>query len=124
MSNSLCEAMNRVLLVDDSITQQVVIKRALVKDDQFTVVGEAEDGRKAVELVRKTDPDVVLMDIHMPDMDGIEATRAIMSEHSVPIVIASSTLKERDVDHGMKAFDTGAVSVIAKPEGRDVLHRQ
>lgn len=116
--------MIRVLLVDDSITQQVVIRRALVKDDQFTVVGEAEDGRKAVELVRKTDPDVVLMDIHMPDMDGIEATRAIMSEHSVPIVIASSTLKERDVDHGMKAFDTGAVSVIAKPEGRDVLHRQ
>jgi two-component system chemotaxis response regulator CheB len=73
-------------------------------------------------LVKKTDPDVVLMDIHMPDMDGIEATRQIMSQRPVPIVVLSATLRKRDIDYGLRAFDAGAVSVIAKPEGAALLH--
>lgn len=85
-------------------------------------MGQARDGSQVVGLVRELKPDVVVMDIHMPDMDGIEATRQVMSQCPVPIVIASSTLKKRDVDHGLKAIEAGAVSVIRKPDGAALLH--
>jgi len=114
--------MIKVLIVEDSVTQREILRRALDGDPQFTVVGEARNGNEAVALVQKTDPDVVLMDIHMPDMDGIEATRVIMSEYPVPIVVASSTLKKHEIDHGLEAFDAGAVSVIQKPAGAALLH--
>jgi len=111
-----------VLIVDDSITQREILKRVLEADGEFVVAGEARDGRQAVDMVRETQPDVVVMDIHMPEMDGIEATRQIMSQCPVPIVIASATLKRRDVDHGLKAMEAGAVSVITKPGGAALLH--
>jgi len=114
--------MIRVLIVDDSVTQREILKRLLEADSEFVVVGEARDGSQVVEMVRELKPDVVVMDIHMPGMDGIEATRQVMSECPVPIVIASSTLKKRDVDHGLKAIEAGAVSVIRKPEGAALLH--
>jgi len=111
-----------VLIVEDSVTQREILKRVLDSDPDFTVAGEARNGKEAVAMVRKTDPDVVLMDIHMPEMDGIEATRVIMSECPVPIVVLSATLRRRDIDYGLRAFDAGAVSVIAKPEGAALLH--
>jgi two-component system chemotaxis response regulator CheB len=64
------------------------------------------------------------MDIHMPGMDGITATREIMKQNPVPIVVASATLRKRDVDLAMKAYQAGAVSVIEKPEGAVLLHLQ
>lgn len=114
--------MIRVLIVDDSITQREILKQVLEADGAFVVVGQARDGSQVVGLVRELKPDVVVMDIHMPDMDGIEATRQVMSQCPVPIVIASSTLKKRDVDHGLKAIEAGAVSVIRKPDGAALLH--
>ena len=114
--------MIRVLIVDDSVTQREILQRLLEADAEFTVVGQARNGREAIAKVVDCQPDVVLMDIHMPEMDGIEATRAIMQQHPVPIVIASSTLRKRDVDHGLKAIDAGAVSLIAKPEGAALLN--
>jgi two-component system chemotaxis response regulator CheB len=114
--------MIRVLIVEDSVTQREILKRALESDSQFAVAGEARNGREAVALVQEIDPDVVLMDIHMPDMDGIEATRIIMSTQPVPIVVLSATVRKRDVDLGLKAFDAGAVSVIEKPKGAALLH--
>ncbi len=114
--------MIRVLIVEDSITQREILRRLLSHDDQFKVVAEAADGRQALEMVPLHRPDVVLMDIHMPDMDGITATREIMQRWPVPIVIASATLKKRDVDLAMQGYAAGAVSVIEKPDGAVLLH--
>jgi two-component system chemotaxis response regulator CheB len=114
--------MIRLLIVEDSVTQREILRRLLVGDGQFCIVGEARNGREAVALVESTRPDVVLMDIHMPDMNGVEATREIMRRHPVPIVVASATLQKNDVDLGLEAMNAGAVSVIAKPEGAVLLH--
>jgi two-component system, chemotaxis family, protein-glutamate methylesterase/glutaminase len=114
--------MIRVLLVEDSVTQREILRRLLNGDGAFSVIAEARNGREAVELVEQCRPDVVLMDIHMPDMNGVEATREIMRRFPVPIVIASATLKKREMDLGLEALKAGAVSVIAKPEGAVLLH--
>jgi two-component system chemotaxis response regulator CheB len=114
--------MIRVLIVEDSVTQREIFKRLLANDDELTVVAEARDGNEALAKVREHLPDVVLMDIHMPDMDGIAATRSIMQHCPVPIVVASATLKKCDVDLAMQAYEAGAVSVIEKPEGAVLLH--
>ncbi len=114
--------MIRVVVVDDSVTQREIFRRLLSSDGEFIVVAEARNGREALELVQRHAPDVVLMDIHMPDMDGIAATRAIMRQCPVSIVVASATLRRRDVDLAMEAYQAGAVSVIEKPEGAVLLH--
>ena len=114
--------MIRVLIVEDSITQREILTRLVNRDASFTVVAEARNGREAIAKVLEYSPDVVLMDIHMPDMDGIEATRQIMRQCPVPIVLASATLKKQDVDLALKALEAGAVSVISKPQGAVLLH--
>ena len=114
--------MIRVLIVEDSVTQREIFCRLLADDPELTVVASARDGHEAIEQVRVCAPDVVLMDIHMPGMDGIAATTEIMQRSPVPIVIASATLKKRDVDLAMKAYEAGAVAVIEKPAGAVLLH--
>jgi two-component system chemotaxis response regulator CheB len=114
--------MIRILIVDDSITQREILHKVLEADGEFTVVGEARDGVYAVEMVKQLRPDVVLMDVHMPQMDGIEATRQIMKECPVPVVIISASLRKRDLDHGMAALEAGAVAIVQKPQGAALLH--
>ncbi len=114
--------MIRVLIVDDSITQREILKRLVNGDSAFTVIAEARNGREAIAKVLENPPDVVLMDIHMPDMDGIEATRQIMRQCPVPIVVASATLQKQDVNLALQALEAGAVSVISKPQGAVLLH--
>ena len=116
--------MIRVLIVDDSVTQREILKRLVDGDGAFTVVAEARNGREAIAKVLEHSPDVLLMDIHMPDMDGIEATRQIMRRCPVPIVVASSTLRKQDVDLALQALEAGAISVISKPEGAVLLNLQ
>lgn len=111
-----------VLIVEDSVTQREILKRLVNGDGAFTVIAEARNGREAIAKVLEHSPDVVLMDIHMPDMDGIEATRQIMRQCPVPIVVASATLKKQEVNLAMQALEAGAVSVISKPEGAVLLH--
>ncbi len=114
--------MIRILIVDDSITQREILRKVLEADDQFVVVGEGRDGACAVQMVKQCGPDVVLMDVHMPEVDGIEATRRIMSECPVPVVIVSATLRKRDIDHGMAGLEAGAVAIVQKPKGAALLH--
>ncbi|SFJ33644.1 chemotaxis protein CheB [Planctomicrobium piriforme] len=114
--------MIRLLLVEDSVTQREILRRMIEGDSGFTVIAEAKNGREAVAFVEKYRPDVVLMDLHMPDMDGVMATREIMRRTPVPIVVASASLKQQEVDLGLEALQAGAVAVVEKPEGAVLLH--
>jgi two-component system, chemotaxis family, protein-glutamate methylesterase/glutaminase len=116
--------MIRILVVEDSVTQREIFRRLFTADGAFTVVAEAATGEEAVRLVQQHHPDVVLMDIHMPGMGGIAATREIMRVCPVPIVVASATLRKQDINLAMKAIEAGAVSVIEKPQGAVLLHLQ
>lgn len=108
----------RVLIVDDSGFMRQHLRKIL--EVEFEVVGEAEDGEEAIEAYRKYEPDVVTMDIIMPELDGIEATAYIKSEDpDARIVMCTSVSQEEKM---REAVDAGADSYITKPfDGPDVL---
>jgi len=114
--------MIKVLIAEDSVTQREILARVVREDDEMTIVGQARNGVEGVEQVRELSPDVVLMDVHMDEMNGIDATRRIMRENPVPVVIMSSTLQNRDIDLAVEAMRVGAVAVIEKPKGAALLH--
>lgn len=89
----------------------------LGSDPDIRVVGTAGDGEAAIDAVRRLQPDVITMDIHMPKMDGLEATRRIMEEHPVPIVIVSGSTDPHDVAITFSATEAGALAVLRRPNG-------
>lgn len=107
----------RVLVVDDSPTARLLQAQILRGDSGIEVAGEAENGAEAVAMTLRLRPDVVTMDMHMPQMDGFEATRLIMAEAPTPIVIVSASLDPREVEASMHALRAGALTVLAKPLG-------
>src|SRR5690349_268399 len=109
--------MIRVLIAEDSVTTRELLREILGGRAGMIVVGEAGNGLEALELTRSLRPDVVVMDIRMPKMDGFEATRQIMIEAPVPIVIVSSSVDVRSVETSMHALRAGALVAIPKPEG-------
>jgi two-component system chemotaxis response regulator CheB len=109
--------MIRVLIVDDSLTIREYFKEIFLMDGEFQIVGEACDGLEAIKKVKSTNPDVVTMDIKMPNMDGYEATRHIMETHPIPIVIVSASWIPEEVESTFKAIKVGAVAGIKKPRG-------
>ncbi|WP_234119579.1 response regulator [Clostridium hydrogenum] len=104
--------MARVLIVDDAAFMRMMIKDILEKNG-FEVVGEASNGLKAVEIYKAEKPDVVTMDITMPDMDGIEAVKAIKSFDASAKVIMCSAMGQQTMV--MDAIKAGARDFIVKP---------
>lgn len=109
--------MIRVLIAEDSPTVRQFLVAVLGADPDVQVVGEARDGLEAVALAQRLRPDVVVMDIQMPRMNGFEATRRLMIEQPMPIVIVSSAVDVREVSVAMQAIVAGAVTVLPKPTG-------
>lgn len=104
--------MTRVLIVDDAAFMRMMIKDILQKNG-FEVIGEASNGIEAVNLYKKERPDVVTMDITMPDMDGIEAVKEIKKFDSDAKVIMCSAMGQQSMV--MDAIKSGAKDFIVKP---------
>lgn len=106
-----------VLVCEDSSTARALLVGILRACPELRVVGEARDGIEAVEMTLRLRPHVVTMDIHMPHMDGLAATKEIMASAPTPIVIVSGSTSVQDVGFAMSALRLGAVAVLRKPEG-------
>ena len=111
--------MIRVLIVDDSPTARQLIAGILSRDSEIDVVGHAVCGEDAVHMAAKLRPDVLTMDLHMPGMNGIEATKQIMIECPTPIVIVSASTAIHEVATAMQALRAGALTLLLKPPSPD-----
>jgi two-component system, chemotaxis family, protein-glutamate methylesterase/glutaminase len=107
----------RILLVEDSPVQRELLAFILEEAGDFELIATAGNGQEAVEQTERLKPDIVLMDCHMPKMDGIEATRRIMAKCPTPIVIVSASLLPDDVQLTFDAIKSGALAVMSKPAG-------
>lgn len=110
----------RVLVVEDSMTVRKHLVALLTGDARFDVVGEAGDGRTAVALCERLRPDVVTLDMIMPEMSGLAATEQIMAHWPTPIVIVSSSTNRGELVQTYDALRAGAVDVFEKPTGQEV----
>lgn len=109
--------MIKVLIVDDSKVVQELLKHILSYDPDIKVLGVANSGSEAIDLVRVLRPDVITMDFHMPEMNGSEATRVIMQTIPTPIVIVSASISTNDVTHSLSLLEDGALAVVLRPPG-------
>lgn len=105
----------RVLLVDDTLTSRQLLAHIVNHSGDMKVVGEANNGEQAVKLAQDIKADVLLMDIIMPKMDGLEATRQIMQKVPLPIVLITASLESRETDIAFRAMKAGALTVLQKP---------
>ena len=107
--------MIKVLVVDDSPTTSALLKHILDADPDMSVVGMAVNGKQAVQMAVDLMPDVITMDVVMPDMDGVEATRRIMATAPVPIVVVTAHADTNEPRVAFEALKAGALEVVAKP---------
>jgi two-component system, chemotaxis family, protein-glutamate methylesterase/glutaminase len=105
----------RVLVADDSVTVRARIVAALERAPDMEVVGEAADGREAIELCLARRPDVITLDMMMPAMTGLQATEYIMAYAPTPIVIVSASTNRGELFRTYDALAAGAIDVIEKP---------
>ncbi|MEZ4702897.1 MAG: chemotaxis response regulator protein-glutamate methylesterase [Rhodothermales bacterium] len=105
--------MIRLLIVDDSAFMRTTLSQLLDAEPDITVVGTAKDGVEALEQARVLKPDVITMDVMMPNMDGISAVQRMMNVHSCPILMFSS-LTQEGAETTLKALEAGATDFITK----------
>jgi DNA-binding NarL/FixJ family response regulator len=102
----------RVLIVDDQEPFRLAAQAVVEMTDGFEVVGQAETGEQSVEMARDLQPDLVLMDVNLPGMNGLEATRAILDEADRIVILLLSTYEEDE--YGPRAAEVGASAYIPK----------
>jgi len=109
--------MINVLVVEDSRVTRDYLVCILETDPDIRVIGTADSGEAALEFLGDHRPDAILMDIHLPGIDGFETTRRIMSSNPVPIVVCTSSTHFDQVHTAMRALEAGALAVMKKPRG-------
>lgn len=107
--------MVRVLITDDSPVVSEILRKILSSDPEIEVVGWARNGRESTDLAYKLRPDVITMDINMPVLDGLQATRAIMEKCPTPIIVISSSVSKEDTRMSFDLINAGALDVMEKP---------
>ncbi len=113
--------MIRVAIVDDHTVVRAGLGELLASDDEIEVVATASSGDEAVEVVEREQPDVVLMDLSMPGVDGVEATRRIVASGAPTKVVALTSFAERD--RVLAALDAGALGYLLKDIEPEELRR-
>lgn len=103
-----------VLLVDDEADVRLTLRTVLRGSERLEVVGEASDGKEAIERVRELDPDIVLLDLMMPEMDGREAAPVIFREHPTTMIVILSALSA--ADEAQRLIANGAFAYVEKSE--------
>ncbi|OMH32679.1 chemotaxis-specific protein-glutamate methyltransferase CheB [Motiliproteus sp. MSK22-1] len=109
--------MIRILITEDSDVVAMLLQAILDNEPDMAVIGRARNGREAVLKVNELKPDLVTMDIRMPELDGLGATRIIMSTSPVPIVVISSCVDDNELQITFRAIEEGALAVLEKPYG-------
>jgi two-component system chemotaxis response regulator CheB len=109
----------RVLVVEDSLTVRARLLEVLRSDPAIEVVAEAEDGKQAIELCKTLRPDVVTMDMMLPELSGLSATEYIMAYCPTPILIVSSSVNRGELFKTYEALTAGALDVLEKPTGEE-----
>jgi DNA-binding NarL/FixJ family response regulator len=104
----------RVLIVDDQEPFRLAARMVVEATEGFEVVGESETGEDSVEAARDLDPDLVLMDVNLPGMNGLDATRAILGGSNRVVILLLSTYEEEE--YGPRAAECGAAAYIPKSE--------
>ena len=108
-----------VLVVDDSAVARMHLAHLLEFDPLIRVIKTVNDGQAALAFIQENQPDVILMDVNMPGLDGFETTRRIMETRPVPIIICSSTTNTKEIATTFRAIEAGAVACVEKPVGRE-----
>jgi PAS domain S-box-containing protein len=109
----------RIVLADDHAVVRQALSRLLAAEPDFEVIGEAEDGKRAIELARELAPDILVMDVNMPGLDGVQATQCIRTEAPNVRVIGLSMFREFEQADAMRA--AGAVTYLSKSDPSDTL---
>lgn len=109
----------RVLVVEDSLTIRRRMLEVLAADPDIDIVGEASDGKRAIDLCQQLRPDVVTLDMMMPLMNGLEATEFIMAYCPTPILIVSASTNRGDLFKTYDALAAGALDALDKPKGNE-----
>jgi len=112
----------RVLIVDDSVVVRRMLSDALTGDPRISVVGTAPTGAIALQKLRERTPDVVILDVEMPEMDGIETVRRLRLDHPKLPVIMCSSLTERGAEVTLRALSAGATDYVTKPVATTARH--
>lgn len=108
--------MIKILIVDDSPTEAALIQHIIQSEKDMEVVGFANNGQEAIDLTAKLNPNLITMDIQMPIMDGLKATRLIMAQNPTPIIVISSMVSDESIDSTFHILEAGALTALAKPE--------
>lgn len=111
----------RVMVVDDSAFMRKIISDLIEQEEAFEVQATAKNGREAIEQIARIQPDLVTMDVEMPEMNGLDALKVIMKEHPLPVIMLSG-INEQGMRETIMALELGAFDFIRKPSATTSSH--